>query len=234
MAAVCLTAVVGGAAVGVDHLVGGGVMDRILGAHNGPSAGSADVAAGRQDDASNRSAVGGRSPLASTSGPASGTPIPGSAPSATGSATASPASPTPARPPSAAASPRTTSSSFASQVIQLVNRQRAAAGCVALRTDSRLNQAALSHSVDMAVRDYFAHDTPEGVTFVARDRAAGYRQPGGENIAEGQRSPNEVMTAWMNSPGHRANILNCQFRAIGVGVYRGAAGLYWTQDFGYS
>ena len=59
----------------------------------------------------------------------------------------------------------------------------------------------------------------------------GYPTPGGENIAQGQTSAQQVMTDWMNSSGHRANILNCQFTAIGVGL--NTNGWYWTQDFGY-
>lgn len=235
MAVVCLTTVVAGAAVGVDQVLGAGITSRVLGGEDNTTGESADGTGGRDpSSASDRSAVGGRSPLASPNGADSTAPTPSSAQPTSRSATRPPISPTPSRKSSATASPRSTASPFANQVVALVNQKRAAAGCVALRTDSRLTQAAVGHSVDMAARGYFAHDTPEGVSFVARDEAAGYRQPGGENIAEGQRDPNEVMTAWMNSSGHRANILNCQFRAIGVGVYRGSAGLYWTQDFGYS
>jgi uncharacterized protein YkwD len=117
------------------------------------------------------------------------------------------------------------------QVVALVNQNRAQAGCAPLRVDSKLTKAAADHSSDMARRDYFSHTTPEGVTFDQRIKAAGYAQPGAENIAAGQRSAEEVMNAWMNSPGHRANILNCQLSAIGVGL--DTNGWYWTQDFGY-
>ncbi len=120
------------------------------------------------------------------------------------------------------------------QVFALVNQQRATAGCPAVTADSRLAKAARDHSVDMASRGYFAHDTPEGVDPGARITAARYRwQAYGENIAMGQPTPDAVMRAWMNSSGHRANILNCDFRNLGVGLaYDSAHRPYWTQDFG--
>jgi uncharacterized protein YkwD len=134
--------------------------------------------------------------------------------------------------------PRTTTStvdqapaSQTEQVFTLVNQQRQQAGCAALKDDSRLDTAAQGHSTDMATQHYFDHTTPSGVTFDKRETAAGYPSPGGENIAMGQTSAQQVMTDWMNSPGHRANILNCQFTAIGIGL--DTNGWYWTQDFGY-
>jgi len=118
----------------------------------------------------------------------------------------------------------------AQQVFALVNQARAQAGCNPLTDDPRLDQAALQHSDDMSSRNYFSHTTPEGVTFDQRETAAGYPSPGGENIAQGYTSAQAVMNGWMNSAGHRANILNCGFVAIGIGV--DTAGWYWTQDFG--
>jgi uncharacterized protein YkwD len=117
------------------------------------------------------------------------------------------------------------------EVVRLSNAERSEAGCAGLRTDARLVEAAGGHSADMALRDYFSHSSPEGLTFVDRARAAGYPSPGGENIAWGQRSAAEVVQDWMNSPGHRRNILNCDFTAIGVGF--DSRGNYWTQVFGY-
>ncbi|WP_433264133.1 CAP domain-containing protein [Actinosynnema sp. CS-041913] len=117
------------------------------------------------------------------------------------------------------------------RVVDLVNEARAAAGCGALKVDDRVVRAAQGHSDDMSARDYFSHETPEGVDFAARMRAAGYPEPGGENIAKGQRTPEAVMRAWMNSDGHRRNILNCRFAVIGVGL--AADGWYWTQNFGW-
>lgn len=120
------------------------------------------------------------------------------------------------------------------QVIQLVNAQRAKAGCRALKVDLRLVRAAQAHSIDMARRRYFSHTTPDGITFAQRIRAQGYTGSRiGENIAAGYPTAAAVMTAWMKSPGHRANILNCRYTVIGVGsAIGGPYGYYWTQDFG--
>ncbi len=113
----------------------------------------------------------------------------------------------------------------------LVNAARADAGCGALRVDDRIVAAAQAHSDDMAANDYFSHDSLDGRSFADRVQAAGYPSPGGENIAQGQASAEAVHQAWMNSSGHRANILNCGFTTIGVGVHE--ASWTWTQDFGY-
>jgi uncharacterized protein YkwD len=123
---------------------------------------------------------------------------------------------------------------FEDQVITLTNSQRTADGCPVLHLDPRLRTAAIGHSVDMRARDYFAHDTPDGVTPWTRIAAQGYANPSAENIAVGQQTPQQVFDAWMASPGHRANILNCSSKAIGVGVQFGPNGPWWTQDFGYS
>ncbi|MDN5859106.1 MAG: CAP domain-containing protein [Pseudonocardia sp.] len=116
------------------------------------------------------------------------------------------------------------------QVVILTNQARADAGCAALRVDPRIASAAQAHSDDMAKRNYFEHDSLDGRTFADRLRAAGYPRPGAENIAFGQRSASEVMAAWLDSPGHRRNILDCDLVAIGVGY--NPDGTYWTQDFG--
>jgi uncharacterized protein YkwD len=116
--------------------------------------------------------------------------------------------------------------------VAFVNAARAAAGCAApVRIDARLAVAAQAHSDDMAARGYFSHTSLDGRTFGDRITAAGYPSPGGENIAKGQRSAQSVHDAWMGSDGHRRNIENCQFTAIGVGVNTGA--WTWTEDFGY-
>jgi uncharacterized protein YkwD len=117
--------------------------------------------------------------------------------------------------------------------VQLTNAQRAAHGCSALRVDSRLVTAARQHSRDMHVRHYFEHDTPDGKTPWDRIRADGYSQPGAENIALGYATAQAVVNGWMNSPGHRANILNCSLKAVGIGVEYGSGGPWWTQDFGF-
>jgi uncharacterized protein YkwD len=116
------------------------------------------------------------------------------------------------------------------RVVQLVNAERAKAGCRALTVDQRLVNSAQAHSTDMAVNDYFSHVSLDGRTFDQRIRAAGYPDPGGENIAKGYRSADDVMRGWMGSSGHRANILNCGFTTIGVGL--DTRGWYWTQNFG--
>jgi len=174
-----------------------------------------------------------------TSPPASASPSFGAAPS--GSASRSvPATPGATRTPSPAA-PRpapttaTVAATYEGQVLDLVNVERAKVGCQPVTADSRLAAAARGHSVDMATRDYFDHDTPDGVKFGTRITNAGYAwSTAGENIAAGQSTPAEVMKSWMNSPGHRANILNCAYRNLGVGLaYSTTASYrtYWTQDF---
>ncbi|OLT30785.1 hypothetical protein BJF79_09295 [Actinomadura sp. CNU-125] len=120
----------------------------------------------------------------------------------------------------------------AAQVVALVNDARADNGCEPVRSNAKLAQAAQGHSADMAARGYFDHTAPDGDGPGDRITAAGYRWTAyGENIAKGQSSPESVMRSWMNSPGHRANILNCKFDEIGVGVVK-AGGPYWTQAFG--
>jgi uncharacterized protein YkwD len=136
---------------------------------------------------------------------------------------------------SAAAAPRgPTIASQQARVLTLVNRARAGAHCPALRANAKLTAAARGHSVDMVRRNYFAHNTPTGVTPWARIARAGYpRASLGENIAAGQRTADQVVTAWLNSPAHRANILNCSFRSAGTALVTGGRyGYYWTQDFG--
>ena len=96
------------------------------------------------------------------------------------------------------------------------------------------NKAALaeSHCEDMIDRNFFAHNTPDGQTPFDRMKAAGISySSAGENIAAGQYSPQNVMDSWMNSPGHRKNILNPDFEYLGVGLARGGSyGIYWAQE----
>ncbi|MDR6974111.1 RNA polymerase sigma factor (sigma-70 family) [Streptomyces sp. 3330] len=125
------------------------------------------------------------------------------------------------------------SSDLATQVIALVNKERATAGCGPLTEDSLLRDAAQGHSDDMAARDFFDHTNPDGADPGRRITAAGYRwSTYGENIAKGQQTASSVMTSWMNSEGHRANILNCSFKNIGIGIHDGSGGPWWTQNFG--
>ncbi|MFJ2867571.1 CAP domain-containing protein [Kitasatospora sp. NPDC087314] len=123
-------------------------------------------------------------------------------------------------------------SGYAQQVVDLVNVERAKAGCGPVTAEPRLASAAQSHSDDMADRNYFDHASPDGYHADHRIEAAGYRwSTWGENIARGQKDPAAVMDSWMNSPGHRANILNCAFKQLGVGVRSGSGGPWWTQVF---
>ncbi|MBZ6176115.1 TerD family protein [Streptomyces olivaceus] len=120
------------------------------------------------------------------------------------------------------------------EVLTLTNRERAGAGLPALAPDDRLARAAQAHSADMVARDFYSHTDPDGGRPWDRAAAAGSsRRTVGENIACGQRSPAEVVEGWMNSPGHRANILTSDFTHLGVGLAGGGrAGTYWTQLFG--
>ncbi|MGW3560411.1 sigma-70 family RNA polymerase sigma factor [Streptomyces sp. NPDC000963] len=119
------------------------------------------------------------------------------------------------------------------QVIALVNAERAKEGCGPVTGNSLLARAAQGHSDDMAARDFFDHTNPDGAGPGERVTATGYGwSTYGENIAMGQRTAEQVMESWMNSPGHRANILNCSFKELGVGLHTGDGGPYWTQVFG--
>jgi uncharacterized protein YkwD len=132
-------------------------------------------------------------------------------------------------------------------VLCLHNRDRAARGLPALKENPKLRQAAVGHSDDMVQRRYFAHDTPSGVGMVDRIKSAGYLRPGrawsvGENIAWGTgnlATAAQIHKAWMNSAGHRANILRRGFREIGIGIVLGNPsasasdeGATYTADFG--
>jgi uncharacterized protein YkwD len=119
-------------------------------------------------------------------------------------------------------------------VVTLTNAERTRRGLVALAVEPRLTAAAQAHSDDMARRHFFAHESPEGQSVADRARARGYvYRIVAENIAAGQRTAEEVVTGWMNSPGHRANILNGDLRQIGVGYALGGEyGTTWTQVFG--
>ncbi|MFI6703934.1 CAP domain-containing protein [Streptomyces sp. NPDC050509] len=124
-------------------------------------------------------------------------------------------------------------SSEASAVLSLVNQERAKVGCAALKADASLNALAQAFSDDMAARGFFDHTNPDGDTPWDRAEQAGVKNLGGENIARGQATAEAVMDSWMNSEGHRANILNCDYTRLGVGVHTGSGGPWWTQNFGF-
>jgi uncharacterized protein YkwD len=120
------------------------------------------------------------------------------------------------------------------QVVRLTNEERKEAGCPALAVDGHLVTASLRQSNYMARTRLFSHVWSDGSTFVDRSEESGYRQPAGENIAWGYRSAPEVVDAWMASPGHRRNILNCEAKSFGAGVAFAADGTpYYTQVFGW-
>ncbi|WP_406458649.1 sigma-70 family RNA polymerase sigma factor [Streptomyces sp. NBC_00876] len=230
-----------GGAVLAACMTGGGLWY----ASPGPGAGS-------DGDTTARTSTGPVADLSASDTAASAAPAPSlspsvpkpASPSAKKSATATPSrnprstvAPTPGktaapRVPSASAGPKAPASTT-DQVVALVNKERASAGCGPVAEDGQLTDAAQRHSDDMAARDFFEHTNPDGADPGRRVTDAGYRwSTYGENIARGQQTPESVMQSWMNSPGHRANILNCSFKDIGIGVHQGPGGPWWTQDFG--
>jgi uncharacterized protein YkwD len=123
---------------------------------------------------------------------------------------------------------------LSSMIVLQTNLRRERLGCGPLTDDPELDLAAERQSWYMATTGNFSHLGRDGSTFVARARAAGYSAPSGENIAWGYDSATQVMDAWMLSPGHRSNILNCAARSIGIGVVYGESGEpYYTQLFGW-
>ncbi|MGB5952202.1 MAG: cell wall-binding repeat-containing protein, partial [Ornithinimicrobium sp.] len=134
------------------------------------------------------------------------------------------------------ASPAGAMTDYEAQVLSLTNTERRKAGCANLRANAALTVVARNHSADMIARNYFSHTSPDGGTMSDRVNASSYQWRGlAENIAFGQRTPQEVVTAWMNSSGHRRNILNCAYKDLGVGLSYGANGTarpHWTQNFG--
>jgi uncharacterized protein YkwD len=137
-----------------------------------------------------------------------------------------------------AASP--SANNYIQQVLDLTNSERTKAGLQPLRLNEKLNQAAQGHSQDMAMADYFSHTGANGSNAGDRAASAGYYYSSlGENIAAGYITAEEVVQGWMNSPGHRANIMNAGYQELGVGYYYLADdtgsvnyNYYWTQEFG--
>jgi len=119
------------------------------------------------------------------------------------------------------------------KVIDLVNQQRAYNGLPALKANWEVCRVARYKSQDMIDKRYFAHQSPTyGSPFNMMENFGIRFSAAGENIAYGQRTPQEVMNSWMNSPGHRSNILNRTYNQIGVGVAKSSNGtFYWTQMF---
>ncbi|MEV6436493.1 CAP domain-containing protein [Streptomyces anulatus] len=138
-----------------------------------------------------------------------------------------------APPPSKKPSPSPTDASARSEVLALVNQERAKVGCSPLSTSAPLTSLAQNFSEDMAARGFFDHTDPDGDTPWDRAAQAGVQGLGAENIARGQADAQAVMEGWMNSEGHRANILNCDYKTIGIGVHEGSGGPWWVQNFGF-
>ncbi|MFE5486266.1 CAP domain-containing protein [Streptomyces sp. NPDC056527] len=175
----------------------------------------------------------------------SSSPSPAAPASASPSASAPPSTPaapgpTPAQPKAAAPGPIEAVApvvgkvvQYVDQIVSLANAEREKAGCSPLRSDGRLRSAAQAHADDMAERDYYEHTSPEGRDAGDRITAAGYAWSSwAENIHRGPKSPTAAMEDWMNSDGHRRNILNCSFKDIGVGVKLTSNGPWWVQNFG--
>jgi uncharacterized protein YkwD len=129
------------------------------------------------------------------------------------------------------AAPATSKDVLRNSVVHLTNVQRLAHGCRALKYNHTLEKAAQRHANDMANKNYFSHNSIDGTPWWKVIMRAGYKDPGGQNIARGFSGASSVVRAWLNSPSHRKNIMNCQFRTIGIGF--NGDGDYWVQDFGY-
>ncbi|WP_313800463.1 CAP domain-containing protein [Cytobacillus sp.] len=121
-------------------------------------------------------------------------------------------------------------SAYEQKVLELTNQERAKYGVPALKLDVELSKVARAKSADMKAKGYFDHNSPTyGSPFDMMKQFGITYKSAGENIAMGQRTPEEVVNAWMNSEGHRKNILNASFTNLGVGYV--ADGNYWTQMF---
>ncbi|MEU7282745.1 CAP domain-containing protein [Streptomyces sp. NPDC045431] len=162
--------------------------------------------------------------------------------SASPSRTATPKSASPSR--TATATPQRTVESTTARVaskeraaeaavLSLVNAERAKVGCSPVRPNAELASLAGAFSLDMAQRNFFSHTDPDGDSPWDRASQAGVSSLAAENIARGQSDAQAVMESWMNSDGHRANILNCDYTTLGVGVHFAEGGPWWTQDFGF-
>ncbi len=130
---------------------------------------------------------------------------------------------------------------FEERVLELVNQERAFNGLDPLELHPLLAETAEGHSESMALQDFFSHTGLDGSSPSDRALANGYEGGVGENIAAGYWTPEAVMDAWMSSSGHRANILNADYKSIGIGYYYLAEDTgntnynhYWTQVFGFS
>lgn len=122
-------------------------------------------------------------------------------------------------------------SNYANEILTLVNNERSKQGLKPLTLSAKLTEVATEKAKDMAVNNYFSHTSPTyGSPFDMMKKFGVSYKSAGENIAAGQKTPAEVMQAWLNSSGHRANILNSSYTELGVGYYKGSK-TYWVQQF---
>jgi uncharacterized protein YkwD len=126
--------------------------------------------------------------------------------------------------------PTATAARASAALVAATNAERRDAGCAPVRVDEQLPAVAQAHASDMARNGYISHTSQDGTTSRERISEGGYPRANAENIASGYPSAAEVMEAWMGSPTHRRNIVDCRFTAIGVGY--AADGDHWVQDFG--
>ncbi|GAB4542542.1 MAG: hypothetical protein Fur002_12970 [Anaerolineales bacterium] len=170
-------------------------------------------------------------PAATQPPTATNTPAPTLTPSLTATITLTPTS-TPTA--TAEVCPQT-NTSFEAKALELINAERAKAGLPALAYSSQLTAAAQLHSADMACNNYFSHTGLDGSSVADRVSQQGYVWSYvGENIAAGYSTPKDAVNGWMNSPGHKANILSPNYTEIGLGYAYGRAsayGMYWTAVF---
>lgn len=162
-------------------------------------------------------------------------PVPSSSSVSSSRSTASSASSLSSRSRSSSSAPAADTSTFARQVMDLVNIERSKEGLSALTGNMLLERSATKHAQDMRTNTYFDHTALDGRSPTQRIKAEGYPNPScacriyyGENIARGQTTPAQVVRDWMNSEGHRKNILSPNFTEIGIGI----SGTYWVQNFG--
>ncbi|MFB7650579.1 MULTISPECIES: CAP domain-containing protein [unclassified Streptomyces] len=181
--------------------------------HKPKATATPEAPAARPSDAGSKPSTGSSKPTAGASKPPAAKPTP--------SAPASPSTP-------AATTP---ASGDVAKVVELVNAERGKAGCSPVTVNAALTKAAQAHSEDMAATGTMSHSGSNGSSPEDRITNAGYNwSTYGENVAYGYETPEKVMAGWMSSPGHKENILNCDFKEIGVGLAQ--PGSYWTQDFG--
>ncbi len=202
-------------------------LDSLKNACNNTNAVKSQTCAPTQVTPSSDSNCGSKTDSNNATKPADTTPA--ATPASTTPSSSTPASTTP----ESTTEEKTAKRTYAEQVVDLVNAERKAEGLSALTLDKTIEKAALVRAKEIVTK--FSHTRPSGKSFSTALTDAGVSFKGaGENIAWGQKTPEEVVEGWMNSEGHRANIMNAKYTKIGVGYYQNGAGRnYWTQLFTY-